>query len=201
MLPLWLGLQMIALVLAAGRVPLYARFPVPIERQATVEMLAIQLIAAGLLFPRLLRGKTAWLWTIAATWPMLTLAGLLAGDPMQRVAAAAAYVALWLTTLAVFAPQLKTPPQRMIAVALASLWTIGGPILLYLHSEFAGVGNLWPPNHSNIPYALAGGPIWAALFHLRARHLALFSDIPMVMLLIGGVVFGQVRNRRPGQIA
>ena len=161
----------------------------------------MQLIAAALLFPKLLRGKTSWLWTISATWPMLTLAGLLAGDPMQRVAAAAAYITLWLTTLAVFAPQLKTPPQRMTAVAVASLWTIGGPILLYLHTEFAGVPNLWPPNHSNIPYALAGGPIWAALFHLRARHLALFSDIPMVVLLIGGVILSQLRNRQPAPIA
>jgi hypothetical protein len=184
MLLLWMAVQLLALSLAAGRVPLSARFPHPIERQATAQMLIVQVVASTLFFPVLLRNWRGLGFAIAGAWPMLALAALLGNEPVLSVASAAIYVAVWLTTLRALTLCSPTEQWRQNVVAILGLWTIGGPILVYLRSEYGGASGLWPPEASSIAYAAAGGPVWAVLARLWSSRLIFVSDTPLGMLLV-----------------
>jgi hypothetical protein len=187
-----MAVQLLALLLAAGRVPLSARFPQPIERQATAEMAAVQVIAAALLFPSLFGDFKRWIFVVASVWPMLRIAALLGGESNFHIYATAAYVTCWLTTLALWRRVLRTDQWQMIALSLAALWTLGGPILLYLHAEFGGGTGLWPGETSNLVWGAAGGPVWGALSRLWGNSL-LVSDLPMIALLACGFLANAIR--------
>jgi hypothetical protein len=190
MLALWMALQLLALGLAAGRVPLSGRFPQPVEGQAAAEMVVMQVCAAGFLFPSLFRDFSQWVLAAASIWPMLKLASLLGGEPAANVYAAATYVTLWLATLAVWRSIFKTERLQMMAVSVASLWTCGGPVLLYIRSEFGGEAGLWPGDGKATIWAAAAGPVWGALVRLWTGRLLLTSDLPLAVLLAGGLIWG-----------
>jgi hypothetical protein len=193
MLILWLLVQAAALGLAAARVPLSAHFPQPAERQAMAEMLIAQIAAAAVLFPLLLQDWTAFGLAEAASWPMLDLAALLGGQPPARIAWAAGYVTLWLATLTLWQKILGQSPWQRLAVGLASLWTLGGPVLLYLHGEYASGGRIWPPENSPAIWAAAGGPIWAGLARLNGARLFQGADLPLLLLLACGILLNLLR--------
>jgi len=194
MLALWLALQLAVLALAAGRIPLSARFPQPAEQAATIEMLAAQIALASLLFPALFRTWNNWLMATACAWVMLHLAALLGGEPFRHVYAAATYVTCWLGTLAIWRFVLRSGRWQMIAVAAAALWAIGGPILLYLHAEYGGASQIWPSEAGY--WGAIGGPIWGAVARLSSNRLLLAADIPLATLLISGFLFALFRIRQ-----
>jgi hypothetical protein len=188
MLLLWMAIQLIALALAAGRVPLSGRFPQPAESMATVEMLVAQIGAASLLFPLLLKDFRQFVLATAGAWPMLFLAADLGGEPFLHVAAAAGFVSLWLLTLYIWVHVLKSDYAISIALAMAALWTIGGPVLLYLHAEYGDQNNLQFWN------ALSG-PICAGLNHLKNPAFTVIFDVPTLCLLSMGIAV-EIKLRR-----
>jgi hypothetical protein len=179
-----MALQLATLCLAAGRVPLSARFPQPAERQAVAEMLAVQIGAGALLFPLLLRDASRVIFVIASVWPMLLLANLMADEPTVHIASAGVYVTVWLMTLALWRRLLTTDFLQRAALSLATLWTLGGPILLYLHAELGA----WA-NSDSSAWAAAAGPIWAALLRLWSGRWVLSADFPLLALLAGATLF------------
>jgi hypothetical protein len=201
MLALWMALQLLALGLAAGRVPLSGRFPQPIERQAAAEMVVMQVCAAAYLFPSLFRDAFRWVLAVAGIWPMLKLASLLGGEPAVNVYAAATYVTVWLGTLAIWRSILRTDGERMIAVAVASLWACGGPVLLYIRTEFGGVSGLWPGDGHATVWAAVAGPVWGGLARLWTGGLLRWSDLPLGVLLGGGLLAAAIQKlkRKKGE--
>ena len=188
MISLWMALQLVALALAAGRVPLSARFPEPSERLAAVEMLVVQLGAAALLFPLLLNSwKRFWL-TLLGLWPMLYLAGSLAGNRAPEIISAGSYATAWIVTLAIWRASLPSLEAQKIAVVLASLWTIGGCVLLYLHMEYG--------NEAQNPamWQMAFGPIIRGLNRLQNPAVFDWADLPMLFLFFAGIISSAIRR-------
>jgi hypothetical protein len=188
MLFLWMAIQLIALALAAGRVPLSARFPQPAESMATVEMLVAQIGSASLLFPLLLKDFRRFVLAAAGAWPMLFLAADLGGEPFLRVAVAAGFVSVWLLTLYIWVLAIRSSRWISIVIAIAALWTIGGPVLLYLHAEYG------EQNHLQFWNALAG-PIGAGLNHLKNPEFSVIFDLPTLCLLTIGIAFAAKTRR------
>jgi hypothetical protein len=193
MLPLWMALQLATLLLAALQVPLSARFSTPFDAHATAEMAAVQIMAAALLFPSLLKDRNRWLFVAISVWPMLRIAALLGGETDARVYATAAYVTCWLALLAVWRWALPSERAQMMAVAIASLWAIGGPVLLYLRAEYGG-GSPWPGTMNNPIWAAAGGPVWGALARLWGDRLILGSDWPLAVLFLAGFLASRINS-------
>lgn len=188
MIPLWMALQLIPLALAAGRVPLSARFPQPAERLAAGEMLAVQIAAAGLLFPMLLKSWNRFSLATLGMWPILYLAGTLAGNSGNQILSAGGYVTAWLLTLTLWRQCLHRFEAQKIAVMIASLWTIGGQVLLYLRLEYGA-----DQSHLALWHA-AAGPIWAALNRLENPAVFEINDIPLLCLFIAGSIYLAIRS-------
>jgi hypothetical protein len=188
MLILWMAIQLLTLALAAGQVPLSARFPEPADRQATAEMLVAQIATASLIFPLLLGDFRSWILTLAGGLPMLTLAWLLGQEPVPNAVSAASYVAVWLLTLTLWRLILTDDLSQPLAVAITTLWTLGGPVLLYLRAEFAGPAGATAPSNSLL-WSAAGGPIVAALTRLWGGPPISMSDFPLEIILLLGIIF------------
>ena len=167
-LSLWLALQLLALLLPTLQIPLSDDFPRPIERVALDEMLIVQIAAAALLFPMLFTSAATTLVLIAATWPFLQLAAMLSATNSQRLPFAAIYLAMWMTTLALIDSALHVNRARMRAVALATSFTLAGPLLSYLNVEFASVDRA-------LRILTSLNPILSALAIARNEDNALFS--------------------------
>lgn len=193
MLLLWMSLQLISLSLSAMRVPLYARFPQPVERQATIQLLATQIMASALLFPVLLRDWRSLVLAVAGTWPLVVLANLMGGETTLCAVNAVAYVTLWLATLALWNWILTGDSWRALAVTVPSLWAIGGPLLLYFHIEATGTSGLWPSADRSVLWATAGGPMWAEVDRLWGSGWIHWSDIPLIAAFFSGFLMFAVR--------
>jgi hypothetical protein len=138
---LWLAIQLGAILLAALRVPLAAAYPEPAERLAVHVLLAVQVIAAGMLFPLLLRDWRSTLQTIATAVPFQFAACYLAGFDARAMAPAITFVLSWIVVLAMWAATLGSRRATMVGVILATCLTLGGGILCYLRLEFGGGGD------------------------------------------------------------
>lgn len=134
---IWLLVQLAALALAAGRVPLWARFPQPGELLALQFLVAAQTAAASMCFPFLLRDRRTAACILATGWPMALIAGGLAAAPLSRICTAEAYVGLFLVVLTIWKIPLRSSMSQSCGAAVASLWTVGGAMLVYLRAEFA----------------------------------------------------------------
>jgi len=196
MLLIWMAVQLLTLAVAAVGIPLSARFPHPAEREATVELLVVQLAMAALLFPLLLRDWMQLVLAIAGSWPLLALAALLGGEPFLHVASAGVYGAVWLTTLFFWRMALPSELPLRIGVAIAMLWTIGGPVLLYLHAEFGGGSAGWPPASDGALWAMLGGPIWGGLSRLIGGFFFTSADLLLATILVCGIIFSALQGRR-----
>jgi hypothetical protein len=186
MLLLWMALQLLALALSAARIPLFARFPDPVEQQATLQLVVVQIAASALLFPALLRNGRSLALALAGAWPMLALANLLGDEASFCVASAALYLTFWLTALTLCNQVLTNDHHRAIAVSLTSLWSIGGPLLLYLHIETTGASGLWPPDSKSLLWAAIAGPMWAQVDRLWGGRWFQWSDFPLFALFSAG---------------
>jgi len=156
---LWLVIQFAALSLPAAQVKLWANFPAPAERMALMEMLFVQIFAAALLFPYLLRGQTLAGIIVMASWPFTVLAAYLSAEQQDwLIVTLAALVTSWLLCLAICNRILVSVAHQLLGVALASCLVLGAPLLWYLHLEFnAGKA------HVNWNQMGCAGPFFAAL--------------------------------------
>lgn len=132
---LWLGIQLLALLVPAIRLPLAVKYPEPQELLAVAIMLAVQVGAASLLFPILMADSRTAAVVIATAWPFQMLAAALAATPPARVVGPGAYVTAWLASLALWRAMLRRDDARHWGVAVASGASIGGAALWYLRLE------------------------------------------------------------------
>jgi len=132
----WLLVQIGALALAAGRVPLAARYPSTGERYALYLLLGAQVGFAALLFSWLLRDLYAAVLAIASCWPALALAVMLSALKPGALLIAGGFVTLWLAVLTAWRFALRSERWQLIATAVASTWAIGGPVVWYMRAEF-----------------------------------------------------------------
>ncbi len=141
---LWTAVQLAAVALAAGRVPLSANYPQPAERAGLGLLAVAQIAAAGLLFPVLLPTLRAAAATAAVGVGYLALAGLLAEAPPGRVLAVGGYLTLWLLTLYLLNRRPTKASTRPLALALVNLLTLGPPLLAYLRLDLTPTAGLRP---------------------------------------------------------
>jgi len=136
---LWLTIQWLALGVALMRVPLAAGYPQPAELLAAHVLVFTQITATALLFPWLMRAAASAIVTIATTWPLLVVAGIVAGVPVARLMDVGCYVTAWM--LALWAWTVWAPRRwNGVAVAVASIVTAGSLVLFYLGVEFTSDG-------------------------------------------------------------
>jgi hypothetical protein len=164
----WLAVQMFALGVAAFRVPLSARYPQPEESLAVHVLVVVQIAAAALLFPILFRSITSSIVVIASAVPFIQLSAFLATfTDNRRLALCAAYLALWLTGLAILNAALRSEKSKMYGVAAASLMALGGAVIAYLHREFGAPANAFDwQSHASL------GPIMGCMAILEASPVS-----------------------------
>ncbi|HSI34746.1 MAG TPA: hypothetical protein VK986_14255 [Tepidisphaeraceae bacterium] len=137
---IWVGLQFGLLALAAFRVPLSARWPVPAEQLAMHEMAIGQAIGGALLLPILFRTLTSSAMAIALAPLFLLLAAAMgAYADTERLIWCAGYVGLWLGACALWAgAAAAAAAQRATLYVMAAvlLLSAGGAMLAYLRREF-----------------------------------------------------------------
>jgi hypothetical protein len=131
---IWLGLQLLVLLLPVMQVQLSEEFPRPAEKLAAEEMVVAQIALSALLFSILMRDFSTVIVLAATTWPFLLLAGILSSTPPYRVLEAGAFVSIWMIGLGL----LRIDSARCNAwpTAIVSTITIGGAIAAYLRAEF-----------------------------------------------------------------
>ena len=132
----WLLVQVLALLLAAARVPLWARFDSAIESWALCWMLAVEVGASALLFPWLMPDLRAGVSVALISLPFILLAGLLAREPIGTTLRACAEILLWLAALSAWRTVLENRTTQLLAAGIASIATIGAACLIYLATEF-----------------------------------------------------------------
>jgi hypothetical protein len=133
----WSALQIISLSISAARVQLWARMISPAENYALQLMLAVQVIAAAMIFPWLMRDARSSAFVILIAAPFLQLAGMLGERSGSEIAWTIFLAWTWLITLALWRTALRGKRAEMIGVAVASCMTIGSACVWYLQNEFA----------------------------------------------------------------
>ena len=153
----WSVIQIAVLAIAAGDLPLIVAQTQPTERWALLLLLAVQFAAGALFAGPLLGSASRAMGSISLAWPMLQLAGLLAGEPQSHILAASGAITLWLAALGCW---IATVPHdaRPIVSALASAWALGGAALAYCHADFGS-----KPGESIFPMAAWLSPMLGAM--------------------------------------
>ena len=194
----WLIPQLLAISLAAWRVPLatgYAGYPRPAESLAPDLLIAVQVGLAALLSPLVLRDVRTALMAAASAWPLTVLAGSLAALPAGRTALACAYVTGWVAALALWQRAMRSYRSQLLVVALASAVSIGGAALAYLRAEFAA------PVSDEALASGAFGPLAAAIAIPRApapvAWPAWLWSIAPILVATAVLAAGAARQRPP----
>ena len=131
---IWLGLQLLVLLLPVMQVQLSDDFPRPAEKLAAEEMVVAQIAFSALLLPVLIRDFASALVIAATCWPFLLLAGLLSSTPPHRLLEVGAFVSIWIIGLGVL--RTDSPKWKAWATAITTTYAIGGAIAAYLRAEF-----------------------------------------------------------------
>jgi hypothetical protein len=178
--------QLASLALSASQARLSDDYPRPATTVALQQMVSVQIAAAALLSPWLLRSWPALLVALAGTLPFVQLASFLSATAMRYALWVMACVALWLLVLCTINLLIRGGRWRMICSALALLWALGGPLLIYLRLEFTSSA----PISSGPMASLQGGPIISAIW-LSSRQPSLAVLAPLLVVgLLGAVVLG-----------
>jgi hypothetical protein len=138
---LWLTPQLISLALSATRVPLSAHPPQPIESVALQQMVIVQFVVAAMVGPVLFRCRTSKVAVVMTAFPMLQLAAFLSSAMWKMGVILGGSAGAFSMALGVLAG-IGGERQKHLIWTLASGWTVGGLVLAYLHTEFAGPQNL-----------------------------------------------------------
>jgi hypothetical protein len=134
----WLLIQLLALTMAAARVKLWAQFFAGGEIYAVDELIVAQFIGSSLLFPFLCRSSRSTFAMIVSSVSMIALAGFLSWRSLERCGWIALNLALWMAALHAWWRVVKGSPFDLIAVAIAGVMNIAGPIVAYLSLESRG---------------------------------------------------------------
>lgn len=180
--------QLASLALSASQARLSDDYPRPATTVALQQMVSVQIAAAALLSPWLLRSWPALMVVLAGTLPYVQLASFLTATAMRYALWVMACVALWLLVLCTINLLIRGGRWRMICSALALLWALGGPLLIYLRLEFTSSA----PISSGAIASLQGGPIISA-FWLSSRQPSLAVLAP---LLVAGLLCGAILGWR-----
>jgi len=181
----WLLIQVAALGVSAGRIPLSARFPRPAEDQSLIVMMIAQQVFGALLMPRLLLIWTAKT-SIGAVFPFTFLAAALGQNSTGVAIVCATCTALWLVTLTLWNYALRTNRARLVASGAFAALALFGPLLQYLQSEYGD-------GRSTISH-FQPGPISATLAVLSNDLTSFFVQITGLLLL--AVIVLIVRRRQ-----
>jgi hypothetical protein len=158
----WLLMQLLALLLSISNAPLFARPAHAMETYALGIMLAVQVAAAVLLFPWLLRDATDILRVMVSAWLFDQLAGMLAMQEASDIVVATVGISTWLVGLSLWSGVCATMRMQLAAVALLSSASIGLVAAICVSMEFAD---------ESLP--LSGALIWGVLWaNLLAAGLA-----------------------------
>lgn len=182
---LWLAIQISALGLAAGRVPLWGRAAQVTELWAVEYLIIAQIAGSALTFPWLMGSWRSTAVVISTVWPFLFLAALFSPMPIGSIVCVGAYITAWLLALAILLPPLSSTEARLTAIAIAGLWAAGGPIFTFLHLEYAA-----GEPHSGRFGTLMRGPIEAGirLVHGESRiALGISSGAIAVAIAVAAV--------------
>jgi hypothetical protein len=135
---LWLGLQVGALALAAGRVPLYAEYPQPGEFHALTILTVVQWLGMALLFPVLWTTWRGAASVAASGVVMLLFAGALSVSSASAILFQALYFALFVSVVFVWGEFARTIRRKMILAAVLAIVNLGGLLLAYLREDLSG---------------------------------------------------------------
>ena len=197
---LWLTLQLGALAIAAFHFPLWAHAPESEDLLALQFLLVVQLGGSALLFPMLMGSWRQTVFTTASSWPMIMLAGMLSGVSLWTIGLAVMFITLWWLALAVInweigkqfldrrssnRPPLSSTGTELIAAALLSAWTIGGPLIHFCRFEYdAGASDLGPWTKA------AFGPVssvFSAVFDAGASSWKSLAIVWLAAILLAGI--------------
>jgi hypothetical protein len=190
----WVMIQLGALGLAAGQVPLADEMARPVEGVAIQEMVIVQAGAAGMLSPVLFRNVGTTLALVASTWPFLQLASMLSATPGGRVVSVAIYLAMWMGALGLAGSMLRSERARLRAVALATSFVISGPLLGYLRHEFDARDD--GARESAIAVLVGASPITGSLNVLNGEDRSAGAWVSMGGLLVAALAGSVVMRRR-----
>jgi len=199
----WLALQVGALALSAGRVPLSARYPVPEELLAMHVMMCVQMIAGAVLFPALFGwGREAGTCGAPGKWGMSALVIVAAPVMMELAGVLGArgeisvveclYPMGWLIGLAGWGLALRgRRGQLLYGVAVATMWAVGGAVLAYLWREF---GDPTQPFDWNV--SVMSGPLMWGLAILEGAKQAgtIWAGVGIHLVVAAVAVFWRVRR-------
>ena len=184
---IWLGLQLLVLLLPVMQVQLSDEFPRPAEKLAIEEMIVAQIALSALLFPVLIRDFASAIVMAATTWPILLLAGLLSSTPPYRLLESGIFISIW--TLGLGLLRVDSAKWNAWTCAIVSTIAIGSAIAAYLREEFSN-GNI---------NGLVFGPIVGALdvVHGSEDRWKAWPILP-IFLMAGAVlriVYHRLRTR------
>ncbi|WP_428937704.1 hypothetical protein [Fontivita pretiosa] len=145
LLPLivWLGIQLVGLLLLATPTPLWAKANPPFEQYALMLMQGLQALASAAFLGWLMGQPRLACAVVISAIPFLQLAGLLAGASFSDVLEAMGWMLAWLWGLALWGPALRGDRQRGIATATALCVVVGVAMWAYLIEEFGGEAVDW----------------------------------------------------------
>lgn len=160
LLCVWLGVQVLAIFLAAHQVSFSAWRVVPTDATAPQVMLVLQISLGGMLVPFLHRHRAVLTCAVVSVFPFILLAGILAEREPVTLITSVLMVVVWLTGLGMLgrwsrsiekleSPSTKTVDPAGWVAAGATLWSVGGSALWYLARDA----------DAPAPHALFFGPI------------------------------------------
>jgi len=189
-LVIWLGTQLAALGICACRAMLWARAPRPGEQLALFVMLAMQIAMSALLFPHLLGNLRSTIPALASAWLMAQLAANLSDSTATRFVLGELYVCAWMIGLTLWSKTLTTVRSKLLGIAIASMLSLGGPVLWYLRADFG-------PDHSQLPLWSMSffGPICGAISQIVPEGSNLGWTIPASVFIAGAIVYFLKRTR------
>ena len=181
----WLGLQLLVLLLPVMQVQLSDEFTRPAEKLAVEEMAVAQVALSALLFAILMRDFPTTMVMAATSWPFLLLAGLLSSTPPYRLLEAGAFISIWIIALGLL--RVDSVKWNAWATAIVSTFAIGGAIAAYLREEF---GN-------GAVDGLLFGPIVGALdvLHKSEDRWREWIILPIFLMAAGAVRIAAHRLR------
>ncbi|MGD0137491.1 MAG: hypothetical protein ABSD28_01330 [Tepidisphaeraceae bacterium] len=196
-LVIWLATQLVALGLCACRTMLWARAPRAGEQLALFVMLAMQIAMSALLFPHLLGNLRSTIPALATALPMAQLAAYLSDAPPTHLVLGELYVWAWMIGLDLWTKMLPTAWSKLLGIGIASMLSLGGPVLWYLRADFGRDGSqlpLWSMSFF--------GPICGAISQIVPEGSKLGWTIPAIIFAVGllGYFLKHTRGEIPQQV-
>ncbi len=158
----WWGIQLGALAVALGPIPLSRGDPRPMDLIAVETLLVAQVLGASLLFPMVFVNVRTAAVVIASTPPLLELAALVGGTNPPGFRWAEAGLVVYLLLLAMANRGLLTRRWRSLGVMAVGGWALMGPLLAMASINQGRDGPLsdWTPIGAMLNQLESPKPLW-----------------------------------------